>query len=139
MLAGALSDLGEEVDWSRLVFELTEHVPVEDYEVLHLALQDLRGRGARIAVDDAGAGFASLRHIVNLGPDIIKVDIGIVRGIDVDPSRSAVAEMIARFAERVGVDVIAEGVETPAERDALLGLGLRLGQGYLFGRPTVAT
>jgi EAL domain-containing protein (putative c-di-GMP-specific phosphodiesterase class I) len=112
---------------------------VEDYDVLHGALQDLPARGARIAVDDAGAGFASLRHIINLGPDIIKVDIGIVRGIDVDPSRSAVAEMIARFAERVGVDVIAEGVETTAERDTLLGLGLRLGQGYLFGRPTVAT
>lgn len=138
VLDGLPDTLGEDLDWSRLVFELTEHVPVEDYEALQTALDRLRERGARLAIDDAGAGFASLRHIVNLTPDIIKLDIGITRGVDSDPSRSAIAEMVTRFAERVDIRVIAEGVETPEERDTLIALGLTLGQGYLFGRPTIA-
>lgn len=124
-----------DVAWTSLVLELTEHVPVDDYTALNLALDDLRDRGARLAVDDTGAGFASLRHIVDLHPDIIKMDIGIVRGVDRDPTRAAVAELLLRFAERIDAQVVAEGVETPAERDTLLHLGAIWGQGFLFGRP----
>ena len=134
MLAG----LPQGYDWSRVVLELTEHMPVEDYTALNAALAPLRAQGARLAVDDTGAGFASLRHILDLRPDIIKLDIGIIRDIDSDPRRAAVARMMTSFAHDQGVDVIAEGVETPAERDTLLDLGGRLGQGYLFGRPELA-
>ena len=137
VIAGLPHLLGEDVPWHRLVFELTEHVPVEDYTTLVAALGQLRTRGARVAVDDAGAGFASFRHIANLSPDIIKLDIGITRGVDTDPSRAAIAEMLSTFAQRMGVRVIAEGVETEAERDVLVGLGLDWGQGFLLGRPEI--
>ena len=133
-----LAGLPQGYDWSRVVLELTEHMPVEDYTVLNAALAPLRAQGARLAVDDTGAGFASLRHILDLRPDIIKLDIGIIRDIDRDPRRAAVARMMMSFAHDQGVDVIAEGVETPAERDTLLDLGGRMGQGYLFGRPELA-
>ena len=137
VIAGLPSLLGSDVPWRRLVFELTEHVPVEDYAILLAALRPLRELGARIAIDDAGAGFASFRHIANLSPDFIKLDIGITRGIDSDPIRTAIAEMLSTFAQRMGISVIAEGVETAAERDTLLDLGLVLGQGYLLGRPEI--
>lgn len=138
-----LSDFDErlsaiEVPWERVVLELTEHVPVEDYAALNRALAPLREAGARVAVDDTGAGFASLRHILDLHPDTIKIDIGITRGVDVDPSRAAIAGMLVRFADEVGIHVIAEGVETEGERAALLAMGTVYGQGYLLGRPVVA-
>lgn len=139
--ATVLSALGGpddyDVDWSRVVLELTEHTPVEDYPALNRALEPFRAAGARIAVDDTGAGFASLRHILDLRPDVIKIDIAIVRGIDTDPSRSAVAAMLLLFAQETGIAVIAEGIETPEERDTLVGLGAVLGQGYLLGRPEI--
>ncbi len=129
--------LNEDLPWGRIVIELTEHAPVEDYFSLNRALAPLREAGARIAVDDTGAGFASLRHILDLHPDVIKIDIGITRGVDVDPTRAAVAGMLLDFAEKMGLAVVAEGVETEGERDALLELGAVLGQGYLLGRPAL--
>jgi EAL domain-containing protein (putative c-di-GMP-specific phosphodiesterase class I) len=120
-----------------VVLELTEHVPVEDYAVLNAALAPLRACGARVAVDDTGSGFASLRHIIDLHPDIIKLDIAITRGIDTDPSRAALAGMLAGFAVEMGIDVVAEGVETLAQRDRLLELGVVHGQGDLLGRPAI--
>lgn len=137
VLAGLESALGPDVPWDRIVVELTEHTPVDDYEALARALAPLREAGARVAVDDTGAGFASLRHILDLHPDIIKIDIGITRGVDIDPSRAALARMLVQFASEVGITVVAEGVETEGERQALLGLGAMLGQGYLLGRPEV--
>lgn len=137
VLGGLTDALGPDVPWDRVVIELTEHTPVEDYAALARALAPLREAGARVAVDDTGAGFASLRHILDLHPDIIKIDIGITRGVDVDPSRAAVANMLVQFANEVGITVIAEGVETEGERQALLDLGAVLGQGYLLGRPEV--
>jgi EAL domain-containing protein (putative c-di-GMP-specific phosphodiesterase class I)/FixJ family two-component response regulator len=126
-----------DVPWHRIVIELTEHVPVEDYAVLNAALAPLRAQGAKIAVDDTGAGFASLRHILDLAPDVIKIDIGITRGVDSDPSRAAIVTMLVSFAERMGIRVVAEGVETEAERGTMLELGAVYGQGYLFGRPEI--
>lgn len=136
VMDGLPEQLGE-VPWDRIVIELTEHVPVEDYSVLNAALAPLRERGAQVAVDDTGAGFASLRHILDLAPDVIKIDIGITRGVDSDPSRAAIVTMLVSFAERMGVRVVAEGVETEAERDTMLELGAVYGQGYLFGRPEI--
>lgn len=138
VLADFGTQFGADVRWDSVVLELTEHVPVEDYDVLNRALQPLRDAGARLAVDDTGAGFASLRHILDLRPDFIKLDVGIVRGVDRDPVRAAMAEMLVRFAERVGIRVVAEGIETQSERDALVELGAKWGQGYLFGRPQLA-
>ncbi len=132
-----LAGLPDGHDWSRVVVELTEHTPVEDYAALNRALAPLRAQGVRLAVDDTGAGFASLRHILDLQPDIIKLDIAIIRDIDRDPRRAAIAGMMTQFAHDQDTLVIAEGVETAGERDTLLGLGARWGQGYFFGRPEI--
>lgn len=132
-----LPDLLPDVAWDKVVLELTEHVPVGDYVALNAALAPLREAGARVAIDDAGSGFASLRHILDLHPDVIKIDIAITRGVDTDPSRAAIAGMLASFAKEVGIGVVAEGVETQAQVHRLLELGVVVGQGDLLGRPVV--
>jgi EAL domain-containing protein (putative c-di-GMP-specific phosphodiesterase class I)/DNA-binding response OmpR family regulator len=117
-----------------IVLELTEHVMIENYEELRSVL---RGLGVRVevAVDDAGAGFASMRHILELQPSFAKLDISLVRGIDGDDLRQALAAGLNYYAMRTGCRLIAEGVETQAEADTLRRLGIELAQGYLFGRP----
>jgi EAL domain-containing protein (putative c-di-GMP-specific phosphodiesterase class I)/DNA-binding response OmpR family regulator len=117
-----------------LVLEVTEHVAIEDYEVFRSALHRV-GSGLRYAVDDAGAGFASFRHILELRPDFVKLDIALVHEIDRDDVRQALVAGIVYFARKSGCRLIAEGIETPAERDQLRSLGVTLGQGYLLGRP----
>ena len=99
----------------RIVIELTEHAPASDYPRLRDALDPLRRSGSRLAVDDAGAGFSSLRHILELAPDIIKLDINIVRNIDTEPSHRALASALVGFARATGSVLIAEGVETAHE------------------------
>jgi len=138
ILEGLPERLGD-VSWDKVVIELTEHVPVADYAALNAALDPLRERGAKLAIDDTGAGFASLRHILDLKPDIIKIDIGITRGVDTDPSRAAIVTMLVAFARTTGNSVVAEGVETAGERDTMLRLGAIYGQGYIFGRPEIAS
>ncbi|MEA2547491.1 MAG: hypothetical protein QOE42_89 [Chloroflexota bacterium] len=93
----------------------------------------------RIAVDDAGAGIANFSHIVELKPDFLKIDAGLVRGIDKDRTRQALAAGLRHFADSCGGAAIAEGIETEAEADVLRSLGIRLGQGFLLGRPVSAT
>jgi EAL domain-containing protein (putative c-di-GMP-specific phosphodiesterase class I)/CheY-like chemotaxis protein len=122
----------------RMVVEVTEHVRVPDYDTLARALDDLRGSGCRIAVDDAGAGYSSLRHILRLRPDYIKLDMTLTRGIDTDGDRRALASSLLTFAREVSATVIAEGIETPAELDTLRVLGATLGQGYFLARPCEA-
>jgi EAL domain-containing protein (putative c-di-GMP-specific phosphodiesterase class I)/DNA-binding NarL/FixJ family response regulator len=119
----------------RLVLEVTEHAQVVDYDTLAESLDVLRTSGCRIAVDDAGAGYASLRHILRLRPDYIKLDMTLTRGIDTDGDRRALASSLLTFAREVSATVIAEGIETPAELDTLRGLGATLGQGYYLARP----
>jgi EAL domain-containing protein (putative c-di-GMP-specific phosphodiesterase class I)/CheY-like chemotaxis protein len=120
---------------SRIVIELTEHTRIDDYDVLVEALDDLRHQGVRIAVDDAGAGYAGLRQILGLRPDIIKLDVDLTRGIDTDPVRRALAACLVRFGNDTGSVILAEGIETVAELEALVELGVPLGQGYLLARP----
>lgn len=120
---------------NRLVFEITEHESVEDYESLVVALDRLRARGARIAIDDAGAGFSSLRHTLLLNPNIIKLDISLTRDIDVDRGRRALATALISFAEAMDMDIVAEGIETQSELDTFLALGVRFGQGFFLARP----
>lgn len=115
--------------------EITEHTPVGDYPAVLAVTQRLRAAGVRVAVDDAGAGFASLRHVLQLRPDAIKLDIDLVRGIDTDPVRQALARAVGTFAAALPSWLVAEGIETEEERQALLDLGVVYGQGYLLGRP----
>jgi EAL domain-containing protein (putative c-di-GMP-specific phosphodiesterase class I)/CheY-like chemotaxis protein len=116
--------------------EVTEHAVVRDYDVLAASIRDLRARGMRLAVDDAGAGYASLRHILRLAPDVIKLDISLTRGIDGDEALQAMAAAFIAFASRTRTTIIAEGIETEAELDTLVGLGVHMGQGYLLGKPS---
>jgi PAS domain S-box-containing protein len=120
-----------------IVLEITEQEPIEDYPAIREAIAGL-GVAVRWAVDDAGAGYASLRHIIELKPDYVKLDRGLVSGISVDPARQALVAGVLHFGASVGLQIIAEGVETDAERQTLAGLGVELGQGYLFGRPEPA-
>ena len=99
----------------RLVLELTEHHVVDDYDLLNRSVTRLRGRGIRFAVDDTGAGFASLTHIVKLAPDIIKLDRQITRNVDNDPAKRALAAALVRFGADVGASITAEGIETSEE------------------------
>jgi EAL domain-containing protein (putative c-di-GMP-specific phosphodiesterase class I) len=121
-----------------LAVEITEHSRVDDYEAVLVATGRLRGSGIGISVDDAGAGYASLRHILRLRPDIIKLDIGLVMGLHDDPARQALTSAMVAFSDETGARLVAEGGEEEAEREALLARGVRYGQGYLFGRPRPA-
>jgi len=119
----------------RVVIELTEHVPIEDYSALRRALHDLREQGVRVAADDVGSGYAGFRHLVALEPDIIKLDISLVAGIDRSRVQRALTRALVAFATDVGAVVIAEGVETAAELDTLREVGVPWAQGYHLGRP----
>lgn len=120
----------------RIVLEVTEHASVEDYQQLGRALEPFRTKGMRLAVDDVGAGFASMSHVLYLKPDLIKLDISLIRGIDGDTGRLAMSAALVTFAERTGCMVVAEGVETAAELETLRNIGVHFGQGYLLGRPS---
>jgi EAL domain-containing protein (putative c-di-GMP-specific phosphodiesterase class I)/FixJ family two-component response regulator len=117
-----------------VVLEITEHAPVDDYEALRAAIARIDPPVA-VAVDDAGSGYASLRHILVLHPAYVKLDLSWVRDIDTDPARQALVAGLAYFVDEIGCQLIGEGVETEAERITLLRLKVPLGQGYLFGRP----
>ncbi len=120
---------------SRLVLELTEHDAVEDYAGVVGVLGELRQAGLRLAIDDVGAGFSSLRHILRLAPDVIKLDVSLSRSVDADPARRALVAALVGFARQLGVTLVAEGVETAREQEELHDLGVRFMQGYLLGRP----
>ena len=119
----------------RVVIEVTEHAPVSDYAALAGSLEPYRAHGLRLAVDDAGAGYASLQHVLDVRPDFIKIDMALVRGADVDLPRRTLLTALADFAEATGCRLVAEGVETDGELRAVAACGVHLGQGYLLGRP----
>lgn len=130
-----LSDLFESIDARRVVIEITEHAYVDDYDALDDAVRQLRSMGARFAIDDAGAGYSSLRHVVRIRPDVIKLDTSLTRDIDTDPARRALARSLLLFADEIDATLVAEGVETLTELDALVTLGVDNVQGFLTGRP----
>ena len=119
----------------QLVIELTEHTPVLDYQALGLAFAPLRASGAALAIDDAGAGFASLRHILELAPQFIKLDISITQKIEHERVALALAVALTSFAGAIEARIIAEGIETASQLEALRSLGIRLGQGYHLAMP----
>ena len=119
----------------RIIVEITENAQVDDYRSLERALDPMRMRGVRVAVDDAGAGFSSFRHILQLSPDIIKMDIALTRDVDTDRAKRALAAALISFTTEIGADIIAEGIETAGELKALRELGVGFGQGFFVGRP----
>lgn len=119
----------------RLVIELSEQEPVHDYVSLSAQIGSWQERGTRIAVDDAGSGYASLRHVLRVEPAFIKLDQSLVHGVDRDRIQRALIASIVAFARESGAEVIAEGVETQDQMAALLHVGVSLAQGYLLGRP----
>jgi EAL domain-containing protein (putative c-di-GMP-specific phosphodiesterase class I)/CheY-like chemotaxis protein len=133
--SGRLAEVVAKVPAGQLVIEITEHAPVADYAGLSAALEELRAGGARLAVDDAGAGYASLRHILLLSPDYIKLDVSLTRSIEADPARRALAVALIGFAGETGATIIAEGIETRDQLSTLLALGVGLGQGFFLAKP----
>lgn len=123
------------VDCSRLIVELTEHAVVADYEPLRMALRRMRDIGVSIAIDDVGAGHSGLQALLELKPDLLKLDVSITSGLDVDPIRYSLADAVATFASAAGLGTVAEGVETRGEAEALRDLRIACAQGFLFGRP----
>ncbi|MDP9481979.1 MAG: EAL domain-containing protein [Chloroflexota bacterium] len=133
---GAYAQLAEILaDRNRpIILEVTEHEVIDDYSRLHAAMRAL-GSDVRLAVDDAGAGVANFPHLVDLRPDLIKIDAGMIRGVEADVSRQALIVGLVHFAEVTGAQVLAEGLETQPERETVERLGVTLGQGFLLARP----
>jgi EAL domain-containing protein (putative c-di-GMP-specific phosphodiesterase class I) len=134
LIDGSLDELLDGVERGRVVVELTESRP--DHDVLPFAgREELRRRDVRLAVDDLGAGFAGLSRLIEIGPEIIKLDRFLTMGVASDPRRSALAAAAVHLCAALDVDLVAEGIEQAQDRDALVELGVGLGQGYLLGRP----
>jgi EAL domain-containing protein (putative c-di-GMP-specific phosphodiesterase class I) len=122
----------------RVVLEITERASLENVPDLRPRIDALRAQGFRIAVDDLGAGYAGLTCVADLAPDVVKIDMSLVRGVDRDPTRRRLVRAITELCVELGICTVAEGVETAAERDALAAMGCDLMQGYLFARPAPA-
>jgi EAL domain-containing protein (putative c-di-GMP-specific phosphodiesterase class I) len=134
-LTPACGELLGRLPLDRVVLELTEHDEVEDYDVLLATLAPFRAAGLRLAIDDVGAGFSSLRHIVVTSPDVIKLDRSIAAGVAGDHVLATLVGSLVTFAHGSGARVVAEGVETADDAAALRTLGVDFGQGWHFGRP----
>lgn len=135
VVSGELAAVFDGLPLDRIVLEITEHAHVADYDRLVDALAPLRRLGVRLAIDDAGAGYSGLQHILQLRPDIIKLDMSLTRHIDLDPARRALAAALIAFARDTGSAIVAEGVETASELKTLADLGVQMAQGYHLGRP----
>lgn len=135
VVSGEFGRVVEGLPCDRVVLEITEHATIHDYSEVLRACESLRRKGIRIAIDDAGSGYASFRHVLSLQPDFIKLDVSLTRSIDSDMRRQALAAAFVAFAGKTASELIAEGVETDAELETLRSLGIRKAQGYLLGRP----
>ncbi|WP_445003249.1 EAL domain-containing protein [Halomonas mongoliensis] len=135
ILSGRLDDMFESYPLDRLMLEVTEHDVVDDYAGLFDSLASMRARGLRLAIDDAGAGYASFRHILRLAPDVIKLDRSLTHEIDRRDESRALAAALIGFASKTGSRLVAEGVETQEELATLREIGICKAQGYLLGRP----
>lgn len=135
ILQGALDDIFRDRSLEQVTLEITEHTVVDYYDDLSKLIQPFRERGLQIAVDDAGAGYASFRHILNLAPERIKLDMSLTRHIDADAARRALAAAFSMFSRETGAIIVAEGVETASEIETLRKLGISHMQGYHLGQP----
>ncbi len=134
IISGALEQALGNHDGEQLVIEVTEHQEVTDFTALAKALRRISPK-ARIAIDDVGAGYAGLRHIVDLEPSILKLDMSLTRDIHRDPARRALASALVSFSQQIGCSLVAEGIECVEERDLMADLGITYGQGYFYSRP----
>jgi EAL domain-containing protein (putative c-di-GMP-specific phosphodiesterase class I) len=128
--------LSEQVPLERLVIEVTEHVKIVSYAELQMCLVQLRERGVRLAVDDTGAGYASFNHVLQLRPDIIKIDRSLIASVSHDPARRSLITALVLLALDLNATVVGEGVETMSELGTLAALGVDCAQGYLLARPS---
>ena len=135
LLGGVLPGLLDGRPLDRIVVEMTEHAVVEDYGLLAKVLDPFREQGLQVAVDDAGAGYSSLQHVLAVQPDLIKIDMGLVRGADTDLPRRTLLTALADFAEATSCRLVAEGVETEGELRAVAACGVHLAQGTLLAAP----
>lgn len=135
ILSPLFSEIFDGLPAERVTLEITEHAAVEQYKEIEALLRPIRARGLKLAVDDAGAGYASFRHILQLAPDRIKLDGSLTRQVDSDPARRALIAAFVRFSEDTGTKLIAEGVETDTELRALQDLGVAKAQGFFLSRP----
>lgn len=118
-----------------VVLEITERASIEGLSEVENRIQRLRAMGFRIAIDDLGAGYAGLSYFARIGPDVVKIDMSLTRGIDADPLRQRVVGTLCSLSRSLHMTVVAEGIETPAELAVVTDLGVDLVQGYLTGRP----
>src|SRR3954453_7768621 len=121
-------------DLTDVVIEITENAGVSDADALAARLRPLRERGARVAMDDAGAGYSGLQQVMKIQPDLIKLDRALVANVDSDPAKAALIDSFVRFAARTGAAVCAEGIETPEELKVLADLNVTYGQGFGIAR-----
>ena len=135
MESGLLPGLLRDVDSDQLRIELTEHVRITNYEKFRTFLKPLSDKGFKICIDDVGAGFASLKHILEIEPDVIKLDLSLASNIHQDTKRQALVTGLLAFANSFNCEVVAEGIETIEEYHALEQLGVRFFQGWYFSRP----
>ncbi len=115
--------------------EVTESVPLSHHDVVKSVISEVRSKGVGLVVDDLGAGYSNLRYIADLAPDLVKVDRGLVERLDGDRRRQRLLSAIVRLCNDLGSDVVAEGIETRGELEAVRNAGVRFAQGYLIGRP----
>ena len=134
LMAAELDDVLPD-DLTGVVMEITEADLVGYSAEMGLAIDRFRSRGALIAIDDLGIGFSNVKRVVAIRPDLVNLDLSLIRGIDIDPMLQAVVSGVLVFAGQSGSQVVAEGIETAEEHDCLIGLGISLGQGYLLGMP----
>lgn len=135
ILDGTVTEVLSGYPLENLVLEITEHEAIQSYEPLLRILKPLRDAGLRIAIDDAGSGYASFRHVLEFQPEIIKLDQSLARDIDSNPNSQALIKAMTGFAVETGCQLLAEGIETRAEADTLKELGIDAVQGYFFGAP----
>jgi EAL domain-containing protein (putative c-di-GMP-specific phosphodiesterase class I) len=135
LLTSQCAELLTEFRLDRVLLELSEHDQVIDYAALMAVLDPLRAAGMRLAIDDVGAGFSSLRHILLTAPDVIKLDRSIVDGVSSDPVLRSLVRSLVDFAAGCDARVVAEGVETAADAAVLRSVGVDYGQGWYYGRP----
>jgi len=135
LLTAECTGLLSRLPLARILLELSEHDQVHDYDALTAVLAPLRQQGMRLAIDDVGAGFSSLRHIVLTAPDVIKLDRSIVDGVSRDSVLATLVRSLVEFGRGCDARVVAEGIETVEDAETLLALGVDYGQGWHYGRP----
>ena len=135
LFSSGFEELASSMPGDRVVLELTEHAPVNDYDRLAAAIDELHAEGYRIAVDDVGAGYSSFRHLLTVHPDVLKIDISLCRSIDSDRARQVIGATITSLGRELEATVVAEGIETPAELTTVRELGVDSAQGFYLASP----